>query len=307
VVFFDATAAALARGFRACRRCLPESGHRADPVVGKVLLVCRHLASHASENMSLSALAGLAGLSPHHFQRRFKRIVGVTPREYADEVRLGIVRVQLKEARNVTEAIYGSGYGSSSRLYERAPSRLGMTPAAYRFGAQGETIRYTIVSSPVGRILVAATSRGICRILLNDTAAALAADLKRDFPAADIQRDDAAMEKWAGAIRDDLDGRTPLPALPLDIRATAFQRKVWDLLRKIPRGETRSYSEIARAAGKPRAARAVGTACGSNPVALVIPCHRVVRGDGSLGGYGWGLDRKKKLLALEQPGGRSHK
>ena len=304
VVFFDGATAARARGFRACRRCLPESGAGADPLLGKVLLVCRHIASHPAESSPLAVLAQLAGLSPHHFQRRFKRIVGVTPRQYADEVRLGIVRVQLKEARNVTDALYEAGYGSSSRLYERAPSLLGMTPAAYRFGARGESIRYTIAASPVGRILVAATTRGICRVLLNDSVAALTAGLKRDYPSAEIRRDDAALGKWARAIRDDLDGRAPLAGLPLDIRATAFQRKVWELLQKIPRGQTRSYSEIARAAGKPRAARAVGTACGLNPVALIIPCHRVVREDGSLGGYGWGIDRKKKLLDLEQAGAR---
>lgn len=309
VVFFEAAAAARARGFRACRRCLPESAKGADPVVGKVLDVCRHMASHPSESLPLAALARLAGLSPHHFQRRFKGIVGVTPRQYADEVRLGTVRTHLKEARNVTDAIYEAGYGSSSRLYERAPSRLGMTPAAYRRGARGETIRYAIAVTPVGRILVAATSKGICRVLLNDTVAALTADLRRDYPSAEIRRDDGGLEKWTRAIRDDLDGKTPLATLPLDIRATAFQRKVWDLLLTIPRGETRSYSEIARAAGKPLAARAVGTACGSNPVALVIPCHRVVRGDGTLGGYGWGIERKKKLLEMERSpaGGARHK
>lgn len=307
VAFYPVAEAARREGYRPCRRCRPERAGGADSSLERIQLVCRHIADHPDEAAGLRRLAGLAGLSSFHFQRTFKRIVGVTPRQYAEEVRLHRLRGHLKEARNVTDALYQAGYGSSSRLYEKAPSRLGMTPASYRRGGEGAAIRYTIVESPLGRILVAATSRGICRVLLGDGVARLEAALRRELPKADLRRDDAGLSRWVGAIRKDLDGRAPCPDLPLDIQATAFQRQVWEALRAIPRGETRSYSAVARAIGHPKAARAVGAACGSNPVSLIVPCHRVVREDGSLGGYGWGLDRKRKLLEMESRPGRARR
>jgi AraC family transcriptional regulator of adaptative response/methylated-DNA-[protein]-cysteine methyltransferase len=308
VIFFLLPEAARREGFRPCLRCRPEQTAAADPAIERVWAVCRHIEDHFQEPPSLRALAGLAGLSPFHFQRTFKRIVGVTPRQYAEEIRLHRVRGHLKEARNVTDALYQAGYGSSSRLYEKAPSRLGMTPASYRRGGEGARIGYTIAASPLGRLMVAATSRGICRVTLGDANAGLEADLRREFPRAELYRDDARLARWLRAIQRDLEGRAPCPDLPLDIRATAFQRQVWEALLAIPRGETRSYSDVARAIGHPKAARAVGTACGANPVGLVIPCHRVVREDGSLGGFGFGLHRKVKLLAMEKKrSGRARK
>ncbi|MGE5325711.1 MAG: methylated-DNA--[protein]-cysteine S-methyltransferase, partial [Deltaproteobacteria bacterium] len=235
---------------------------------------------------------------PFHVQRTFTRVMGISPREYQDARRLERLKKELKDDRSVTYSLYEAGFGSSSRLYEGA--KLGMTPLTYGRGGKGMTIRYTIVESPLGRLLLAATERGVCRVGMGDHVAALAADLREEFPAAEIERNDAALRAWSNALIKYTNGRLPHPELPLDIRATAFQKRVWETLKKIPLGETKSYSEVARLVGKPRAARAVARACASNPVALIIPCHRVVRDDGSLGGYHWGIGRKEKLLAREK-------
>jgi AraC family transcriptional regulator, regulatory protein of adaptative response / methylated-DNA-[protein]-cysteine methyltransferase len=303
VVFFPLPAAAERAGFRPCRRCKPQQAKTADPQLEMVRRVCRELDAASGESMTLAALAEQLGTSPFHLQRTFKRVMGISPREYQDAKRVENLKKELKDNRSVTYSLYEAGFGSSSRLYEGA--KLGMTPLTYGRGGKGMTIRYTIVESPLGRLLLAATERGVCRVGMGDHDAALAADLRQEFPAAEIERDDAALRVWSNTLVKYSNGRVPHPELPLDIRATAFQKLVWETLKKIPLGSTRSYSEVARAVGKPRAARAVARACATNPVALIIPCHRVVREDGSMGGYHWGIERKKKLLAEEKGAART--
>jgi AraC family transcriptional regulator of adaptative response/methylated-DNA-[protein]-cysteine methyltransferase len=239
------------------------------------------------------------GVSPGHLQRTFKRLMGITPRQYADARRLDKLKGRLRAGHNVTRALYEAGYGSSSRLYEQAAAQLGMTPATYRRGGRGMKIGYTIVKGRLGRLLVAATERGICMVSLGDAAAQLAAALRREYPNATIHREASGVAPWAKTILKHLRGNQPRLNLPLDVEATAFQRRVWEELRRIPYGSTRSYKDVARAIGQPRAVRAVARACATNPVSLVIPCHRVVRSDGALGGYRWGLERKQALLATE--------
>jgi len=214
-------------------------------------------------------------------------------------VRQGFFRAKLRNGGDVTEAVYDAGYGSSSRAYEGAAARLGMTPGAYRKGGRGMRIAYTIVGSPLGRLLVAATDRGISAVSLGDADAPLETALREEYPAAELRRDDAGLNTWVAGILQRMEGHEPAAALPVDLRATAFQRRVWEELKAIPRGQTRSYGEIARRIGQPRAARAVARACATNPVALVIPCHRVVAGEGGLSGYRWGVERKRRLLDRE--------
>jgi AraC family transcriptional regulator of adaptative response/methylated-DNA-[protein]-cysteine methyltransferase len=229
--------------------------------------------------------------------------MGITPRQYADAVREGVFRARLRKGDGVTSAVYDAGYGSSSRVYEGAAARLGMTPGEYRRGGRGMRIAYTLVGSPLGRLLVAATERGISAVSLGDADAALEASLREEYPEAELRRDDAAMKRWLAGVLQRIDGVEPDSALPTDIRATAFQRRVWEELKAIPRGQTRSYGEIARRIGRPAAARAVARACATNPVALVIPCHRVVAGAGAPSGYRWGAERKRALLEREAASG----
>lgn len=302
VRFFPAPEAAERAGYRACLRCRPQtlSGNREADSVREV---CRFIEQHLDEPLTLARLGREFHQSPFHLQRRFKAVVGITPREYADSCRLRTLKRNLQAGNSVTRAMYDAGYGSSSRLYERTASQLGMTPDRYRRGAIAATIRYTCADSPLGRMLIAATDKGICSIQFARSDAELIEGLKREFPFAVRKQDDGRLEQWVDALvrymqgegRDNLDS-----SLPLDIRATAFQRRVWTYLRSIPFGETKSYSEVAKAIGKPRACRAVARACATNPVALAVPCHRVVREDGSLGGYRWGTSRKKTLLELEK-------
>ncbi|MBI3962730.1 MAG: methylated-DNA--[protein]-cysteine S-methyltransferase, partial [Deinococcus sp.] len=260
---------------------------------------CRYIANLEGP-LTLGALSTRLGISPYHLHRTFKRIMGITPRQYAEACRLGRLKAQLKGGAAVTTALYDAGYGSSSRLYERAPEQLGMTPAAYRRGGQGMRISYTIVDCPLGRLLVAATARGICAVSLGDSDRALEAALGSEYPAAEIQQDRTGLSQWVSTLLNHLSGKQPHLDLPLDVQATAFQWQVWKKLRAIPYGSTCSYGEIAQALGQPTAARAVARACATNPVALVIPCQRAVREDGSLGGYRWGLERKQALLTQER-------
>jgi AraC family transcriptional regulator of adaptative response/methylated-DNA-[protein]-cysteine methyltransferase len=240
------------------------------------------------------------GLSPHHLERIFRHSVGITPRQYADSVRLGRLKRHLRKGdTTVTTAMYEAGYGSSSRLYEQSNAQLGMTPAAYRRGGRGMEISYSLADSRLGRVLVGSTPRGISAVYLGDRDAALTDALRQEYPQAAIRSGGHEAASWVRTIVRYLDGRAPGLDLPVDVQATAFQRRVWDALRRIPCGATRSYSEIARTLGRPKAARAVARACATNPVSLVIPCHRVVREDGGLGGYRWGIERKKALLAQE--------
>ncbi len=299
VTFFDTFAEAERAGFRPCRRCRPRDAAVSDPWLERIRRACAYLAD-VEGHPTLASLARRLGGSPYHLQRNFKRIVGITPRQYADACRLRRVKRELKGQRSVTEATLEAGYGSSSRFYERGVPKLGMTPSTYRSGAAGTRIDYTTVSSPVGRLLVAATPRGICAVSMGESDADLRAALDREYPNAIISRDRGQLVEWTRRILDHLAGRLPRLDLPLDIRATAFQWQVWEALAAIPYGATRSYAEVAAAIGRPRAVRAVARTCAANPVALAIPCHRVLPASGSTGGYRWGTPRKKALLARER-------
>jgi AraC family transcriptional regulator of adaptative response/methylated-DNA-[protein]-cysteine methyltransferase len=300
VVFFSQPDEAERGGFRACRRCHPRDNAARDRQPEWVQAACRYIESRLDEPPSLGALSAHLHVSAYHLQRTFKRVTGVSPREYAEARRTERLKARLKDGDTVTSALYDTGYGSSSRLYERAPAQLGMTPAVYRRGGQGVCIHYTIADSALGRLLVAATGKGICFVSLGDDDTALLADLRKDYPAAQIEPDGRELQPWVRAIVEYLSGRPAPLDLPLDVQATAFQRRVWRELQAIPYGSTRTYGDIANAIGSPHAVRAVSRACATNPVALVVPCHRVIRSDGSLAGYRWGLARKEKLLAQER-------
>ena len=249
----------------------------------------------AEEAPNLSEIADAVGYAPHHFQRIFTRDLGVSPAGYWRGVRAKRAADALTETEQVTEAIYEAGYSGPSRFYADAKERLGMTPSAWRDGGRGETIRYVVTDSPLGPLLVAATSKGICRLTFDEDENALA----YRFPNATILPDDGTIATWVEGALQAIEHPQSAPELPIDVRGTAFQEAVWRELRRIPVGQTRSYADIARAVGQPAAVRAVGTANGSNPVAVLVPCHRVIRSDGSLGGYAGGLDRKRKLLSAE--------
>jgi AraC family transcriptional regulator of adaptative response/methylated-DNA-[protein]-cysteine methyltransferase len=276
----------------------------AASTLSQVQAACDIIQAHPEKRHTLSKLAGRVGASPFHFQRTFTELVGISPRAFAEACRLGRLKAALRKGTKVTPALYDAGYGSSSRLYERAGTAFGMTPATYRRGGLGAKIDFSIAESPLGRLLVAATERGVCRVMIGDDDRALEAELRGEYPQADIRPSDQMLSAPVRALLAYLRGRSPHPDLPLDVRATAFQWRVWRQLRAIPYGETRTYQEVARAIGSPTGARAVARACATNPVALVIPCHRVVRTDGSMGGYRWGIERKEKLLA-EEKGRRS--
>lgn len=266
----------------------------------------RYLDARPGENVPLAGLARRAGMSPYTLQRRFKAHFGVTPKEYQEAHRLKVLKRELRTAPSVTDAIYGAGYGSGSRVYERVDTRLGMTPAQYRARGAGVAISYAAGDSPLGRILIGATDRGICFLQFGDDDASLADALAREYPAAtlapmpDARR--AEFESWMRALSDYLAGEAARIALPLDPHGTAFQLKVWKALQEIPYGEVASYGEVARRIGAPRATRAVASACARNAIALAIPCHRVIRGDGALGGYRWGEARKRTLIDRERAG-----
>jgi AraC family transcriptional regulator, regulatory protein of adaptative response / methylated-DNA-[protein]-cysteine methyltransferase len=302
VRFFDHALAAEQAGYRACLRCRPKAVD-GNPQDALVRAVCRYIEQHIEDRLTLSLLAKQFRRSPFHLQRTFKAALGVSPKAYIDACRLRQVKQHLQAGHNVTTSLYAAGYGSSSRLYERTATQLGMTPEKYRRGALAAVVRYTTAPSPLGRMLVAATDKGICAIQFADSDQELQQGLMREFPFATRRRDDQAMAQWKENLARLIQGRDANPSLPLDIRATAFQRRVWECLQRIPRGETRSYSAIARKIGMPKATRAVARACATNPVAVAIPCHRVVREDGELGGYRWGIERKEHLLTMEKAAG----
>jgi AraC family transcriptional regulator of adaptative response/methylated-DNA-[protein]-cysteine methyltransferase len=301
VAFFASTEGAEGEGFRACLRCRPRERSARDPRVEMVLRVCRSIEAHAREGMpSLTELGGELNISPYHLHRTFKSITGITPRQYAAAHRLKQFKSRIKEGEDVTAAIYDAGFGSSSRLYEKSSQHLGMTPATYRRRGKEMKINYAIVDCHLGRMLVAGTERGVCTVQFDARDEALEAALANEYPAAIITRDETGLGDWIEGLLRHLEGSRPALSLPLDLQATAFQTRVWDELRRIPYGATRSYSEVAKAIGQPTAARAVARACATNPVALVTPCHRVVREGGHLGGYRWGFERKEKLLEMER-------
>jgi len=319
VSFFDHALQAEQAGYRACLRCRPKAVD-GNPQSALVRSICRYIEQHIlaqhiedqhlqkEDRLTLSLLAKEFRRSPFHLQRTFKSVLGVSPKAYMDACRLRQVKQNLQAGHSVTTALYAAGYGSSSRLYERTATQLGMTPEKYRRGAVAAVVRYTIVrytiaGSPLGRMLIAATDKGICAIQFGDSEQQLLQGLMREFPFAVRRRDDAAMSQWRENLTRLIQGHEINPSLPLDIRATAFQRRVWECLQRIPRGETRSYSAVAKKIGMPKATRAVARACATNPVAVAIPCHRVIRQDGELGGYRWGIERKEQLLAMEKEAG----
>ena len=301
VRFFPIPEAAEQAGFRSCLRCKPVDAAVRDPHLELVQRVCRRIEREPEDEsaVSLAELSEAVGLSPYHLQRVFKRVMGISPRQYAEACRVRRLKESLRDGETVTNALYDSGYNSSSGLYGKAADHLGMTPATYRKGGTSTRVNYTITQSPIGRLLVAATERGVCAVRMGDNDAQLEATLREEYHTADLQRDDDVLGEWVEAILAHLSGRQPHLDLPIDVRATAFQWRVWQALRAIPYGSTRSYLQVATAIGQPSAVRAVARACATNPVALVVPCHRVIKEDGSLGGYRWGIGRKQTLLDNE--------
>ena len=300
VRFFSTSAAAQAAGYRPCKRCQPTNPApplRADEAVRRAV---RHLDRSLDRPVSLAQLARVSGLSAFHLQRRFKQALGVSPREYQAAGRAKRFRQELRQGRDVAAATYEAGYGSPSRVYDAAPTGRGMSPATYRRAGAGEHVGFVIVRVPLGWLLVAATRKGICAVKLGDSATALEDDLRREFARAQVDANQIVTAPWVRAIVNGLNGAAERVDLPLDVRGTAFQWRVWRALQQIRPGETRSYSEVAHAIGQPAAVRAVARACATNPVCLVIPCHRVVAKDGSLGGYRWGATRKARLLKNEK-------
>ena len=300
VEFYDIPETAERAGFRACRRCRPRDARGPDPRVELVRRACREIDGHPDAAETLPRLARRLEVPGPRLAKAFQALLGLTPRQYRDAKRLAVFKSALKRRARVSPALYEAGFSSPSRVYERTHRDLGMTPSVYQKGGAGLTIRFAVVSSPLGRLLVAATDRGVCQVKLGDAPGPLERELRTEYPRASLAQDHRALVKWTAAILRHLEGKEPHLDLPTDVRATAFQQRVWALLKKIPYGETRSYSDIARLAGNPRATRAVARACATNPVAIVVPCHRVVSKDGAAGGYRWGVERKEQLLAAER-------
>lgn len=300
VRFFERPEEARAAGFRACRRCNPDASMPRDPRLDAVRAACRLIESAEDTAPTLEALGEAAGLSPFHLQRTFKAVMGITPRQYWDARRLGRLKANLKSGEGVASALYGAGYGSSSRLYEKAGAQLGMTPASYGKGGEGAVIAYAYADTALGRVIVGATRTGICFVGIGDDDQALLDELRGDYPKAELAADPEGLGETVAEVAAALDGREPHAALPVDVRGTAFQRQVWEALRAIPMGETRTYSELAAAAGRPKAVRAAASACANNPVALIVPCHRAIGTDGTMRGYRWGVERKRTLLETER-------
>ena len=301
VSFYPTAEQARAAGFRPCLRCEPEAAApRPDPQIAAIEAVSTYLTEHATERTKLKDVAKATGVAPLTILRGFKRVLGVSPREFAKAQRIAQFKQKVREPKtSVTDAIYDAGFGSSSRLYEGSDAMLGMTPGALKAGGNGETIRFCTADSPLGLMLVAATARGICAIAFGESSEALAEDLRARFPKATFTDAGNELSYAVDAIASALSESPAALNLPLDVRATAFQQRVWRELQHIPRGQTRTYSQIAEALGSPRSVRAVAGACAANPVAVAVPCHRVVGKDGSLTGYRWGVERKRALLAAE--------
>ncbi len=298
VQFFDGIERAEFSGFRACLRCKPKQVERVDPQI-ELVMHSLDIISDDTE-ISLNELSRQLGLSPSHFQRTFKQIVGVSPKKYAEVKRVERFKDELRGGSDVVTAMYEAGYGSSSRLYEKAAENLGMTPAVYKKGGIGMNINYVITDCELGKLLVARTKRGICSVTFGDDDTSLSGALKKEFPNAEIAEDAEGLKKAVNAIIKYLAGKNKRLVLPLDLQATAFQLQVWDFLRQIPYGETRSYTQVAEGIGDKKKVRAVAQACAKNRVAVVIPCHRVVASDGKLSGYRWGVERKRTLLENEK-------
>ncbi len=299
VEYFDTTHQAQTGGYRACLRCKPDQMPLQQQHNDRVLAACRAL--EASEGgVSMDDLAARAGLNPHHFHRLFKRLTGLTPKSYFQAVRNRRLQAALDRGASVTDAIFDAGYSAASRFYESDAQQLGMSPSTYRDGAPNLTIRHACEPCALGVVLVAATPKGVCAIEFGDSAHDLVAKLRTRFPKAKFESGDVGFREWVGKVLAKVERPASVLDLPLDVQGTLFQQQVWAALRDIPAGQTQSYSEVAARIGKPRAVRAVATACASNTMAVVIPCHRVVRQDGDLAGYRWGLERKAELLKRER-------
>jgi len=300
VTFFHTREEAEKEGYRPCLRCRP------NEISGSVALVQRavsHLAESSEEGVRLGVLARTLGTTQATLRRAFLQVTGLKPRELAEALRIKRFKAMLREGKSIADALYETGYGSSSRVYERSNAQLGMTPATYRKGGQGMKIGYTIAKSPVGKVLVGATERGVSAVYLGDAESTMIAELREEYPRAEIAPAADSFQRWVREIVQRTEGKEPRLELPLDLQATAFQRRVWKELQQIPHGRTRTYSQVARSLGKPKAVRAVARACATNPVSIVVPCHRVIREDGALAGYRWGLSRKEQLLAQERAAG----
>lgn len=300
VQFFTTFNEAEQKGFRACLRCKPQLENVTDSKMETVIKVCQLIEESEFDHISLDDLAAGTGVTATYLQKVFKEIMGVSPKEYADVNRLEKFKSGIQKGETVANAMYDAGFGSSRALYEKASERLGMTPATYKKGGKGMKINYTITDSRLGKLLVAATEKGVSAVMFGDDENILSADLKAEYPQADIYKDEAHLKKYVEAILQNLEGRQPKLDLPLDLAATAFQLKVWAELRRIPFGETVSYKQVAEKLGNPNAVRAVARACATNPVSIVTPCHRVVGSDGRLTGYRWGIERKKAILENEK-------
>jgi AraC family transcriptional regulator of adaptative response/methylated-DNA-[protein]-cysteine methyltransferase len=298
-VFFRTAQDAENQGFRPCRRCRPGQQDSATALVQQVAAV---LAAGSDNSLRLGELAAQLNTTAAKVRRAFRRVTGLSPKEFEQAFRLARFKKMLREGSSVTEALYTCGYGSSSRLYEKTNAHLGMTPASYRKGGAGMQIAYTVVNTTLGKLLVAATDRGVSAVYLGESEKSLVEELRKEYARAEIVRRGERNGNWLKEIVRRVEGNAPSLDLPLDIHATAFQRRVWQELQKIPRGTTRTYTQVARALGKPRSVRAVARACATNPVSIVVPCHRVIRTDGTLAGYRWGLQRKEKLLEREGAG-----
>ena len=296
VVFFRTREEAEKQGFRPCLRCKP------NEVAGPVALVeraTRQLLESGEDTVRFGTLARSLGTTPATLRRAFMQVTGLRPRELAEALRLARFKKMLRAGKSITDALYETGYGSSSRVYERSNAQLGMTPATYRKGGKGMKIGYSIAKSTIGKVLVAATDRGVSAVYLGDAEAKLLQELKDEYPRAELAPAGDSFDRWVQEIVQRVEGKPPRIELPLDLQATAFQRRVWQELQRIPAGTTRTYSQVAQALGNAKAVRAVARACATNPVSIVVPCHRVVRQDGNLAGYRWGLTRKEQLLARE--------
>lgn len=295
-LFFRTPQDAEQQGFRACQRCRP---NRQDAAVMLVRQVAALLAASQDESFRLGALASKLNSSPAQLRRAFHRVTGLAPKEFEQAFRLRKLKELLRNGSSITDALYACGYGSSSRLYEKTNSHLGMTPAAYRRGGEGMRIGFTVGDTTLGKVLVASTDRGVSAVYLGENERSLVDALRHEYPKAELLRANNGHDDWLKEILQRVEGSAPSMDLPLDVQATAFQRRVWNELQKIPRGTTKTYTQVARALGKPRSVRAVARACATNPVSIVVPCHRVIRTDGTLAGYRWGLQRKQKLLERE--------
>jgi AraC family transcriptional regulator of adaptative response/methylated-DNA-[protein]-cysteine methyltransferase len=298
VEFFATPAQAVASGYRACKRCRPEQDTTSDESRAAVIEVCRTL-EESSALPDVAAMASRLGYSERHLRRRFSEIVGVSMGSYVRAQQAVRARAALRAGTSVTQSVIESGFGSNRAFYEHGATRLGMTPGRYRDAGRGERIGYTTIDTPVGIVLAASTNKGVCAVMVGSDEALLTKELSEEFKNATLERNDEALRDVATVLAASVKGEADSTRLPLDLEGTAFQIRVWETLRTIPAGQTRTYSQIAQLIGSPKAVRAVGTACGKNPVALTVPCHRVVRRDGSLGGYRWGLDVKEALLSVE--------